>query len=173
MLTDSTSFQALLKEGPSFLNSSVLEIIIINLAINIFAIIYFWYQTKIKISAQNKIELELKKRDAFKNLLKLHTDILLGRPLSEENANKWDLKYSEMSVNILLWGSDKVIYEYSKYILAKNANNDKFEEREINFANAVLAFRKEIGYKNRFGRIKPEYVIKIFKANLFSGNHTI
>jgi|SRR5690554_1857017 len=172
MTVDST-LVPLLKEVPAFYNSPILTIVIVNLLFNVFALIYFWYQTKIKIFAQNKIELELKKRDAFKNLLSLHSDILLGRPLSEQNATKWDLKYSEMSVNILLWGSDKVVYEYSKYILAKSTNNEKFEEREINFANAVLAFRKEIGYKNRFRRIKPEYVVKIFKASLFSRNATI
>ena len=129
MLTGSTSLNSLLKEIPSFLNPPILEIIIINLAINIFALLYFLYQTKIKISAQNKIEPELKKREAFKSLLDLHSDILLGRPLSEHNTDKWSIKYSKTSNDILLWSSDKVVYEYSKYILINDINKEKFEER--------------------------------------------
>jgi hypothetical protein len=173
MLPDSTFLDSLLQKTHTFLGTPMFEIIIINLAFTLIAFLLIWLKVQLKISTQNKIELEIKKRDAFKNLLDLHSDILLGRPLSEENANNWDIKYSEMSINILLWGSDKVVYEYSKYILAKNSNNEKFEEREVNFANAILAFRKEIGYKNRFRKIKPEYIIKIFKANLFGGNATI
>jgi len=139
------------------------EIIIINLVFTVIAFMFIWSKVQLSLSTQNKIDLETKKREAFKNLLVLHSDLILGKQFGNDIPIKWLEKFSDMTINILLWGSDKVIFEYGEYAMMKYKPTVKTEEREIHFANAVLAFRKEIGYKNRFKRVTPEHIIRLFK----------
>ncbi|GEM_PF-1607773 len=166
MSTDSTAYFPLFEGIHSFFTTPILEIIIINLAFTIIALLYLWSRIQLKLSAQNKIDLEIKKRESFKDLLNQHSNLILGKhnkmPLEE-----WKNNFAEMSRNILLWGSDKVIVEYGEYVTARFKNFKEKEinitEREIHFAKAVLAFRKGIGYKNRFKKVKPEHIIYIFR----------
>lgn len=135
----------------------------------------FKYRLRYLFRLKDKIGIEKNKRDAFKLLLDRHADIIVGKHIEPEKDN-WITLYSEMSKDILLWGSDKVIAEYGKYVVLKNKikkeraqkkdvpiNYDQ-EELENHFANAVLAFRKEVGYRNLFKKVKPEYILLIFKS---------
>ena len=38
------------------------------------------------------------------------------------------------------------------------------KEYEIHFGMAILAFRKDLGYKNKGDKIRPEQIVTIFKA---------
>lgn len=137
--------------------------LIFNLVWAAFIFTFFWFRIQIKLKAQNEVDLEQKKRDSFKNLLTLHSDLILGKYDPEKSINKWLERFSEMTINILLWGSDEVISEYGKYVEHRTTHNKEYSEREYHFANAVLAFRKELNYKNNKDVITPEQIILIFR----------
>ena len=137
--------------------------LIFNLVWAAFIFTFFWFRLQLKLKAQNEIDLEQKKRDSFKNLLMLHSDLILSKHIPNYPVNEWLEKFSGMTNNILLWGSDEVISEYGKYSKLRNDSQNKYTEREYHFANAILAFRKELGYKNTGEIITPEQIITIFK----------
>jgi hypothetical protein len=140
-----------------------LESLVLNIVIVLLASFIIWFRLKLYLSSSGKLELENKKREAFKNLLVLHSDLILGKHIDSKVMIPWLEKFSEMTINILLWGSDKVIGEYGKYVKLRSVHETKISDREVHFANAVLAFRKEIGYKNRNNKITPEHIILIFR----------
>lgn len=123
---------------------------------------FYYLRTRMKEKSQSKAELEVKKREAFKKLLDEHSEIFFDlfdkKPLEE-----WIKDFSEMNKNILLWGSDEVIYEYAQYIEQRHKQDD-IKGHELHFAKAILAFRKEIGYKNKGNKIIPEQIVYIFRS---------
>lgn len=121
-----------------------------------------WFKLRLFVRAQDKITIEKNKRDAFKLLLDRHSDLFLGKPQNRP-VSDWLSNFSEMSKDILLWGSDTVLANYGNYALLR-ANNPKISQREVYFAKAIMAFRKGIGYKNWFWRVKPKHIIVIFRV---------
>lgn len=142
---------------------TIYENIILNLVFAAIAFTFIWFKLQLKLLSQNLVDLEQKKRDSFRNLLVLHSDLILGKHIPNKPIVEWLDKFSDMTINLLLWGSDEVIFEYGKYVELRTIHEKKFREREYHFANAVLAFRKELGYKNNKNKITPEQIIMIFR----------
>lgn len=140
------------------------QTLILDLVIAGLSFIAIWFKLELRLISLNKIDLEQKKRDSFKNLLEVHQDLILGKHLGNKSSTEWVEKYSEMAINLLLWGSDAIIYEYGNYANIRMHEKVKFTEREYHFANAVLAFRKELGYKNKRHRISADQIILIFRV---------
>lgn len=125
---------------------------------------YLLLRLKIRlfVKTQDKIKIEQDKRDAFKLLLDRHSDLILGRHIHRE-ADSWTEKYSSMSKDLLLWASDAVIANYGNYVLVR-VTDKTISKREKYFAKTIMSFRKGIGYRNWFWRVKPEHIIMIFRA---------
>lgn len=140
----------------------VIEIIIISSLTTATGFFFKDYlHNLLKEKSQSKSELEQNKRESLKKLLDLHAELLIHK---FENPN-WLDSFSEMSRNIILWGSDNIISEYGEYV--KKHSSKEFKEileQEIHFAKAILAFRKELGYKNKKNKVTPEHIILIFRS---------
>lgn len=124
---------------------------------------FYYLRVRMKEKSQSKAELEKNKRESFQKLLDEHAKILLDK-ITDIPLDEWIKEFSDMSKSILLWGSDNVLSEYGKYV--ENYSNDipKIEDRELHFAKAILAFRKELGYKNKKNIITPKQVVLIFRS---------
>lgn len=61
-----------------------------------------------------------------------------------------------------MWCPDDVLYHLGLYMHGFDPNGGK--EQETNFAEAILSFRKTLGYDNPGGNIKPEHIVEIFRA---------
>jgi hypothetical protein len=120
----------------------------------------YWIRNRIKNKIEEKEELKTNKRESLKKLLDAHSDIVTGRHWNEKD---WDAKFSDMSKDILLWASDDILIEYGIY-MQKRLKDNKIEDHELNFARMILAFRKDIGYKNKHNKISPEQIVLIFKG---------
>ena len=162
MLDDPTATDLLLEKIQSFLGTPMLEIIIINLAFTVIAFLYLWSRVQLKLSAQNKIDLENKKRTSFEILLDQHYNLLVEKHLRQSNE-EFLKDFSKVSKGILLWGSDKVVYHYGCYCEEYLNPKEEPAEREIHFANSVLGFRKSIGKRNWWNKIKPKHIVYIFR----------
>ncbi|OGU63351.1 MAG: hypothetical protein A2279_05545 [Stygiobacter sp. RIFOXYA12_FULL_38_9] len=142
---------------------SVLETILISSLTSAFALVYYAFRQLLKEKSKTKAELEQNKRDAFKKMLDEHSELVMNifhdKPLKD-----WQKDFSEMSKSILSWGSDDVLSEYGKYAELYYTDGAPIKERELHFASAILAFRKELGYKNKKGIITPEQIIYIFRC---------
>lgn len=124
--------------------------------------IIVWLKMDAKIKVQDEYKLELKKRETFKDLLDFHT--FLKR---ERYDSDFINKHADSVINSLLWLSDNVLYKYLEYTekFLKDAEY-KILDREIDFANSILLFRKELGYKNSDSKIKPENVALLFRLGI-------
>ena len=122
-------------------------------------IIEFWFKKKIvqKIIIEN--ELIVKQRGTFSKFLDLLSQRITGDAMSNE---KWIGDFANVSKEALLWCPDSVLLYIGLYMYHFKPSGG--ETQDINFAKAILQFRKTIGYKNRLRRIKPEHIIAIFKA---------
>ncbi|HCY76505.1 MAG TPA: hypothetical protein DHV28_11340 [Ignavibacteriales bacterium] len=118
-----------------------------------------------KEKSQSKAELEQNKRASLKRMLDSHSEILFNK----HHYENWHYNFSEMSRNILLWGSDEILEEYGKYVMGRHPDYEKIKEHELHFAKAILAFRKEIGYKNKKDKVTPEQIVIIFRSG-YKGN---
>jgi hypothetical protein len=129
---------------------------------------FYYLRVRLKEKSHSKAELEDNKRKSFRKLLDEHSKLLLEKhhkiPIDE-----WIKEFSDMSKSILLWGSDEVLSEYGKYVEKYSDDIQKIEERELHFAKAILAFRNELGYKNKREIITPKQVVLIFRSG-YKGN---
>ena len=114
-----------------------------------------WFINKTK----DKIEKSQNKRESLQKLLEMHSEIIQDKQFDEN----WMERFFDMSKNILLWSSDNILAEYALYFQTKFPDF-KIDEYEIHFAKAILAFRKEIGYKNKQDKITPEQIVLIFRS---------
>ena len=133
-----------------------------TLALNIIVVIppfiFLWFKLKVEIKISDKYKIELKKREAFKSVLSAHSH-LLYRDMKDE----WFDEFSDSVINLLLWCSDDVLYEYALYAREREKDSLEIIEREIHFANSIICFRKELKYENKNKRILPEDIINIFR----------
>ncbi|HPG41430.1 MAG TPA: hypothetical protein PLP19_19245 [bacterium] len=139
--------------------------IIIPIITAILTVILGWITIFIKDRILQKTKNESKKikmqREAFEKLLDLHSERIQGKHLKDE----WIDEFAKMSHLIIVWGSDKVLYEYIKF--RQNQFSDKeniIKDYELYFGKAVLEFRKELGYKNKKNYLQPEHIVLIFKS---------
>ena len=114
--------------------------------------------------SQSKAELELKKRESFKKLLDEHSELFLDF-IHKKSDEEWTKSFSEMRKNILLWGSDEVLFEYAQFVKKQYRHND-VKDYELHFAKAIIAFRKELGYKNKKDKITTEQIVYIFRSSV-------
>lgn len=142
---------------------TVLETFLISTLTTTVAFFFYILRLRVKEQSQTKAELELNKRQAFQKLLNEHSDLVLDI-FDDKPIKDFQKGFSEMSKSILSWGSDEVLSEYGKYAELYYSKDSKIEERELHFAKAILAFRKELGYKNEKSVITPEQVVYIFKC---------
>ncbi|MCH8325736.1 MAG: hypothetical protein IIB83_04115 [Bacteroidetes bacterium] len=146
---------------------TVLETIIVSVlsTLGTAAVGFFFYYLRVlmKEKSLSKAELKENKRTSFQKLLDEHAKLLLD--LNNDKPIKvWLKEFSDMSKSILLWSSDEVLEEYGKYVELYSSKHSKIEERELYFAKAILAFRQELGYKNKKDKITPQQVVLIFRS---------
>jgi len=109
-----------------------------------------------------------------KKLLRNQEEVVLGQMLSlwlkklanekEFDLTKWGSDMEETSRNFVTWASNNVIIQFAKFLKAKYPEMDKLEEHEIYLGKMIIAFRKQIGFRNWRWRIKEKDVIIIYKA---------
>ncbi len=141
--------------------NEILEIFKIPLLTAFFTIILGWFSiyVKNKLNRLDRKENEKlqKQREVFDKMLSLYS-----RKLSSNGVdNNWLQDFEIISKDLVIWANDKVLYEFSQYSKALIENNKDYE---IYFAKTIEAFRKHIGYKNRFNKIKPQDFLNVFKA---------
>lgn len=148
---------------------NVIETVLISSLTTSLGFLFYILRLKIKEKSESKAELELNKRKAFKKLLDEHSDIVLGS-FHNKPIDEWSKEFSEMSKGILTWASDEVLSEYGKYAENYYGSEDDIIERELHFANAILAFRKSLGYKNKRNLITPKQIVYIFRCGRKNSN---
>jgi hypothetical protein len=144
------------------MNEEFLEKIIILLIDGLFlGVITFWLRKRITVSIENKFGIVQKEREVFSRLLDLHSELLV-----DESFDPWLKRFYPTIKEALLWCPDNVVREYTLYareLLGGRFNNGKeVSTHHLHFAKAILAFRKRLGYKNWFHRIKAEDIAITF-----------
>jgi hypothetical protein len=138
-----------------------------TLVLNIFVVlppfIYLWFKLRLEIKLKDEYKIELEKREAFKSVLASHSYLLYNEFMKNTEDRRWAEEFSNSTINLLLWCSDDVLYEYSLYAKDKMKNSVDIIDREKHFANSIIYFRKELGYKNKNNKITPESIIHIFR----------
>lgn len=120
------------------------------------SVLVFWLKKRITISIENKVGIVQKDREVFSRLLDLHSE-LVGRDLQTD----WYKRFFPTLKDALLWCSDDVVRQYTLY--AKGLiGQKKLEKHHLHFAKSILAFRKGLGNRNWFARIKPEDIAITF-----------
>ena len=123
--------------------------------------ITIWIKNRLSRAEKKVTELNQKKREVFQQMIDLHSEKMFG-----ENINSnWLEKFAAMRREIVVWASDEVLLEYALFhqkLFPKSLEN--VQEYEIHFGKAIIEFRKQLGYKNKKLKIKPEQIIAIFKA---------
>jgi hypothetical protein len=135
------------------------------LLIAIIPVVVLWFKIKVYFSSDKKKVFEKEKKEIFKILLDEHFKLLIGANLKMDDT-EWHKNFSEVSKGIILWGSNNMINHYGNYCeryLDDVKCKTECSDREVHFAKAVLAFRKSIGKRNWFYRIKPKHIIYIFR----------
>jgi len=149
---------------------SVLETFLISTLTTTVAFFFYILRLRVKEQSQTKAELELNKRQAFKKMLDEHSDIVSGA-FHDKPLDEWSKDFGNMSKDILTWASYEVLSEYGKYAEKYySVGSGNIIERELHFANAILAFRKELGYKNKKEKITPQQIVYIFRCGRSNKN---
>ena len=144
------------------MNEEFLKTITMLLVNDLFlGVIAFWLRKRITVSIENRIGIVQKEREVFSRLLDLHSELIVN-----ESFDPWLKKFYPMIKEALLWCPDNVIREYTLYtrqLLGGRFDNGKnVSTHHLHFAKSILAFRKRLGYKNWFHRIKAEDIAITF-----------
>lgn len=137
--------------------------LIINILLIAISFILIWYRIEIKIRVSDRYKIELDKRESFRNILRSHSNLLYRDIADDSESGEWLKEFSESVINMLLWCSDDVLYEYALYAKDRLSSGDEIIDRELHFANSIILFRKELKYKNKNNMIKPEDIVTIFR----------
>jgi len=127
--------------------------------LTLLAIFKFYFEKKIINSIASKIQLIEKQRETFSKFLDLWSERITGEFHYSED---WSKRFAIASKDILLWCPDEILHPIALYI--QKLKQEGNEEEQIHFAEAILNFRKVIGYKNSGGKITQDQIIKIFGA---------
>ncbi|MFC1614402.1 hypothetical protein ACFL5K_03820 [Gemmatimonadota bacterium] len=118
-------------------------------------------KNKIFRKEKKETEKEKMKREAFEKLLEIHSK----KVQREHYESDWLEKFAKMCNLIIVWSSDSVLLEYALFMQKYPSKKQiRIEEYEKYFGQAVLEFRKELGYKNKDNKITPEQIVLIFKT---------
>jgi hypothetical protein len=132
----------------------------------------WWLRVKWMAKHTAKEELRSKEKEVFEQMLANHS-----RQFAHFNVNqtRTEHEFEENLVvtrNLLAWSSDEVLAEYAMYLerLSQSLPSQvqELKDWEVHFGKSILAFRKQLGYKNK--RITPEQVATVFKAG-WRGGH--
>jgi hypothetical protein len=64
-----------------------------------------------------------------------------------------------------VWAPDEVLAEYAQHLETKHPEDLRsIADHERHFGAAILAFRRELGFKDSKHQLTPERVALIFKA---------
>lgn len=149
---------------------SVFETFLISSATTAVGFMFYLLRLKYKEHTESKAALELNKRQAFRKMLDEHSDIVSGA-YHDKPFDEWSKDFGNMSKDILTWASDEVLSQYGKYAEKYySSSSENIIERELHFANAILAFRKELGYKNKKKVITPQQIVYIFRCGRSNKN---
>ena len=104
------------------------------------------------------------KRISFDKALSLHSDTFFALHIKRESSPAPNENQLEASRQVILWGSDEVVYHFANYFATLSPETfEAPKPHEIHFGNAVLAFRRnELRKKNK--RLTPKHIIILFKA---------
>jgi hypothetical protein len=139
------------------------ETLVLNIFIVIPPFIYLLFKLKMEIRVSDRYKLEIDKRESFRNILRSHSNLLYRDIADDSDAGQWLRDFSESVINMILWCSDEVLFEYAKYAKERLYSGGEIIDREIHFANSIILFRKELGYKNNGDLIQPNDIIIIFR----------
>jgi len=99
-----------------------------------------------------------KQRIAFDKYIDLLAIRVAGEAINHEG---WKLKFAIASKEVLMWCQNDVVKSLALYAESVNVGN----ENEILLADAILKFRKSIGYKNWWWKkISTTNIISIYRA---------
>ncbi|MBU1422033.1 MAG: hypothetical protein KKG06_02415 [Bacteroidetes bacterium] len=154
-LLDSTVFTAIV--------SSLTTIFVMALGL-----LVWWVKKQWQTKHEAKTEIRSKEKEVFTRMLENHS-----RQFAKINVHSLTKHNFEDNLAItrelLVWSADGVLAEYALYMQSLSPEAiSKLEKREIHFGKAILAFRKQLGYRNK--RVTPEQAAIVFKAVWGSGN---
>lgn len=120
-----------------------------------------WVRTKLKRAESKALERDENKRQSLDKMLRFNSEFLSDEKSMTESIA--DLE--EMCRPLVAWAPDEVLYEYANFLEGKLPGIiNSITEYEVHFGKAILAFRKEIGFKDRRSKIDPRHLAAIFKA---------
>ena len=106
---------------------------------------------------KKKSELAEKQREAFIQFLEL------WQQRRTDYSEEWSKSLGKAANNMMIWCPDKALYHFGLYL-----ENFSKPEAELHFGNAILAFRKSLGYKNRWWRkekVTAKTIVDIYSAS--------
>jgi len=115
-------------------------------------VVIFWMKKRINLSIDERINRIQNQREAFSQLLELWQE------RRTNNSDSWEKSFSKAAKNMMLWCPDDVLYHFSLYLQSRK-DTDK---AEYHFGNAVLCFRKVLGYKNKKEILTPKLVTEVY-----------
>ena len=134
----------------------------LSAGIVVYGIIRFYFEKRIIITLTDKQTIVDKQRNAFDEYLNLLSIRIAGKCFEHPN---WELEFAKASKEVLMWCNNDVVKALSLY--TESIYSD--DEKESLLADAILRFRKSIGYKNWFwNRINSKNIVTIYRA----GNST-
>lgn len=162
-----TNTASQISNGNPLFNSIVLPALVslfTTLTVAVFGAVIWWFKKHWESKQEEKREIVSKEKEAFSKMLEHHSNMFAS--FNSNSGLNVNVKLEDtfpVVRELLVWSSDDVLREYSLYLrtVFKDENN-KLSDREMHFGKAILAFRKQLGYKNK--DITPEYVAIVFKA---------
>lgn len=121
----------------------------------------WWFKRKFDRGQEVKKEKTEREKLVFERMLDNHSR-QFANVYVNQNRTEHEFEHNLMvSKDLLVWSSDEVLFEYGEYMTEEKLLAE-LTDREKHFAKSILAFRKQIGYKN-IG-LTPEKVAIVFKA---------
>jgi len=143
-----------------------------ELLIALFSVAFTGYVFLVKNGIDKKKELEIKKREldrisfesrrqAYDKLLQPFIDSMLAQQINSNlDPKKLTKEMTEAGIKLAVYGSDKVVDSYSKFLeLGRNPPENEYEFL-IEFGKLIITIRKDTGYPDT--EVDIEKVLRMF-----------
>ena len=120
-------------------------------------VIVFWLRKQINLSFGKKVERSQNEIDKMNKFL----EVWFTRRL--DYSEEWHKAFAQATKDMVLWCPDSVLYHLGEYLRLFGK-----KEGEAHFGEAVLSFRKTLGYKNRSWRRKKlsaDHIVLMYSAS--------
>lgn len=137
----------------------IVKPIIITLLTNavILGIIAFWFRQRIRVAFEERsarLKTEREKIEIF---------LTKWAERRTDYSPEWIAAFSKSMRDIALWCPNDVLYHIGMYLTLLG----KSDEAQKHFGEAIICYRRTLGYKNRWWNdreVTPEHILKVYCA---------